>query len=29
LQQAKTWIEEMNPIYVEGEKEWRIKELIK
>jgi predicted nucleotidyltransferase len=28
LQQAKTWIEEMNPIYVEGEKEWRIKELI-
>jgi len=29
LQQAKAWIEEMNPIYVEGEKEWRIKELIK
>jgi hypothetical protein len=28
LQQAKAWIEEMNPIYVEGEKEWRIKELI-
>jgi predicted nucleotidyltransferase len=28
LQQAKTWIEEMNPIYVEGEKEWRIKELV-
>jgi predicted nucleotidyltransferase len=28
LQQAKAWIEEMNPIYVEGEKEWRI-ELIK
>jgi predicted nucleotidyltransferase len=29
LQQAKAWIEEMDPIYVEGEKEWRIKELIK
>ena len=29
LQQAKAWIEEMNPIYVEGEKEWRVKELIK
>jgi predicted nucleotidyltransferase len=29
LQQARAWIEEMNPIYVEGEKEWRIKELIK
>jgi len=29
LQQAKTWIEKMNPIYVEGEKEWRVKELIK
>jgi predicted nucleotidyltransferase len=29
LQQAKAWIEEMNPIYVEGEREWRIKELIK
>ena len=28
LQQAKAWIEEMNPIYVEGEKEWRIKELV-
>jgi hypothetical protein len=28
LQQAKTWIEEMNPIYVEGEEGWRIKELI-
>jgi hypothetical protein len=29
LQQEKAWIEEMDPIYVEGEKEWRIKELIK
>jgi hypothetical protein len=29
LRQAKAWIEEMDPIYVEGEKEWRIKELIK
>jgi predicted nucleotidyltransferase len=29
LKQAKPWIEEMDPIYVEGEKEWRIKELIK
>jgi predicted nucleotidyltransferase len=29
LKQAKPWIEEMNPIYVEGEKEWRVKELIK
>jgi len=28
LKQAKAWIEEMNPIYVEGEKEWRIKELV-
>jgi predicted nucleotidyltransferase len=29
LQRAKSWIEEMGPIYVEGEKEWRVKELIK
>jgi predicted nucleotidyltransferase len=29
LRQAKAWIEEMDPIYVEGEKKWRIKELIK
>jgi hypothetical protein len=28
LQTAKIWIEKMDPIYVEGEKEWRIKELI-
>jgi len=28
LRQAKSWIEEMNPIYVEGEKEWKMKELI-
>jgi len=29
LKQAKAWIEEMDPIYVEGENEWRVKELIK
>ena len=29
LRQAKSWIEEMNPVYVEGEREWKIKELIK
>ena len=28
LYQAKTWIEKIKPIYIEGEKEWRIKELV-
>ncbi|MCC6018870.1 MAG: nucleotidyltransferase domain-containing protein [Candidatus Verstraetearchaeota archaeon] len=29
LKQAKVWIEEMDPIYVDGERGWRVKELIK
>ena len=29
LKQAKVWIEEMDPIYVDCEREWRVKELIK
>jgi predicted nucleotidyltransferase len=29
LKQAKVWIEEMDPIYVDGEGGWRVKELIK
>jgi predicted nucleotidyltransferase len=29
LREAKVWIEEMDPIYIEGEKQWRVKELIK
>ncbi len=28
LKKSKEWIEKMNPIYVEGEKEWEVKKLI-
>ncbi|MFH8120403.1 MAG: nucleotidyltransferase domain-containing protein [Candidatus Aenigmatarchaeota archaeon] len=28
LEKAKVWIKKINPIYIEGERKWRIKELI-
>jgi len=28
LENAKKWIKELKPIYIEGEKEWKIEELI-
>ncbi|MCS7135290.1 MAG: nucleotidyltransferase domain-containing protein [Candidatus Aenigmarchaeota archaeon] len=28
LNKAKSWIEKFDPIYVEGGKEWRVKELV-
>lgn len=28
LEKAKAWIEKLDPVYVEGEKEWRVKNLL-